>query len=250
MIYYPTRPSVEEESRTASRNRLVPWEINGEKVGWIRQGRPGPPVVVFHGNAGNAADRGYLADLIETAAFPKKPAVYLFQYPGYGSRDGKPSEKAIMKAAQEAINALVQQNGEPVIVIGESLGTGVASGIAALLPEKVAGLLLLAPFNSLPAAAAHHYPWLPVGWLLRDRFDSVSALKNYHGPVVFVVAEQDEILPPKLGLNLYSSYQGPKLLVKAPGAGHNDLLFHISNTRWQEAWEFLHKKYPSGIPEE
>jgi fermentation-respiration switch protein FrsA (DUF1100 family) len=103
----------------------------------------------------------------------------------------------------------------------------------------VAGLLLLTPFDSLANVAQHHYPLLPVRWILRDSYPSSEWLQKYRGPVAIIVAADDTIVPAKFGRKLHESYAGPKKLIVAEHADHNDLLHTLPPSAWQEALQFL-----------
>src|SRR5690606_9415565 len=108
----------------------------------------------------------------------------------------------------------------PVLLIGESLGAGVAAAAArAAGPEAgISGLLLITPWDRLANVAAHHYPWLPVNWLLKDRYESVSNLAAARLPVTVVVASDDRIVPARYGLALHESLPPPKTLLVIEGA--------------------------------
>jgi pimeloyl-ACP methyl ester carboxylesterase len=134
--------------------------------------------------------------------------------------------------------ALIPGN-KPLILLGESIGTGVACATAATHPERIAGLLLLTPFNSLANVAQHHYPLLPVRWIMRDQYRSEEWLKKYLRSVAIVLAANDTIVPAKFGQTLYDTYAGPKMLLVSDQAGHNDLLHTLRQEQWQQAMTFL-----------
>ncbi len=212
----------------ASSKRFEPWlNTKGEQIGWqsIGEGTENA-LLIFHGNAGDAIGRASYRGRCNA----DNPAwkTFLLEYPGYGSRPGSPSEKSCVDAALDAIDTLATVPGRKIWVIGESLGSGVASAAVGQRPDKIAGLVLITPFDSLVNAAASHYPWLPVSALLHTRFDSVANLKTYAGPVAFLVGEQDRTVPAVLGKKLYESYPGRKRLWVAPQADHDvsDLLLN------------------------
>jgi fermentation-respiration switch protein FrsA (DUF1100 family) len=86
------------------------------------------------------------------------------------------------------------------------------------------GLILLNTFNSLPDAASIHYPWVPVRWLMRSRFDSAAKIARYHGPLLQTHGDRDDIVPLALGKQLFAAANEPKRFVLVPGGGHNDPL--------------------------
>jgi len=103
----------------------------------------------------------------------------------------------------------------------------------------VAGLLLLTPFDSLANVAQYHYPLLPVRWIMRDQYPSEEWLKSYQGPVASILAEDDTIVPAKFGHKLHDTYTGPKKLIVADQADHNDLLHTLPPSAWRKALRFL-----------
>lgn len=246
LIYFPARETEENLIRTASMKNLVAWrDDDGQLIGW-RQ-RPTDPspertrrMLVFHGNAGQALNRTY---------FVKGPrgvsnrqvgwTVYLFEYPGYGSRPGRPSEKAINAAASEALELLFRESSDPVFVVGESLGSGVAARLAASYPDRISGVVLTTPFTSLADVAAVQYPYLPVRILLRDRYEVEGILNQFRGPVAFLLAGRDEIIPLRLGRRLHDGYGGPKRLWIQNDATHNTVDYSPEQTWWSEVTRFL-----------
>ena len=108
--------------------------------------------------------------------------------------------------------------------MGKSLGTGVAAHLAGTFSNKVAGVVLFAPYNSLTAVAQYHEPILPVWLLLLDRYPSQNFLQSYHGPVGILVAGKDRTVPEKFGRRLYDSYPGPKHLWEFPSDDHGSVM--------------------------
>jgi uncharacterized protein len=240
LIYYPEVAPEERLLKTASGIGLRDWrDRDGQLIGWHTPSTRNTArrVVVFHGNAGHSLYRQYFADGF--LALGDDWQVYLFEYPGYGARQGTPSESGIKAAALDAVEELRTEHPEPLYLVGESLGSGVATHLASTMPTRVDGLLLVTPFTSLTDVAAGHYNWLPVRALLSDRYDSGKALRSYRGPVAFLVAGSDEIVPAELGRELHAIYQGPKLLIEQAGAGHNTLNFDPAASWWREVSDFL-----------
>lgn len=256
MIYFPSRGHAAALAEAASGGGFEPWRNpQGENIGY--RSLPGPDdrrpplaILVFHGNAGSALHRVGYAPLLRAAAPDRAVSVFLLEYPGYGARPGSPSQDALLAAAAAALRQIPA--GLPVIVLGESIGTGVASATAAAYPDRIAGLLLFTPFDSLANVARHHYPLLPVRWFLRDPYPSEAWLRDYRGPVTFILAAEDTIVPARLGQRLHDGYAGPKKLILAGSADHNDLLDALSPTDWREALGFLLRPGeaagPTGLP--
>jgi pimeloyl-ACP methyl ester carboxylesterase len=231
MIYFPTVSPAAAAERTAAVKGFVPWRNgSGNVIGWkLPSAEPHVAnVLVVHGNAGSALDRDYFARPIHDAAAVD---VYILEYPGYGSRAGSPSMTSILEAADEALRFLPMK--EPVYVVGESLGSGVAAHIAQAEPNRVAGLALFMPYDNLVSVAQFAMPFLPVSLLLRDRFTPAAWLEQYRGPLKVVLAGNDRVIPPQFGQRLFDGYAGPKELQIVPRAGHNDVA--DQSTEWWKA---------------
>lgn len=240
LIYFPQVGLEQDLMASASAIGLRDWRDDaGRLIGW-RSGSGGEDarrVLVFHGNAGYALHRDYY--VAGFLAQEQDWDVYLFEYPGYGARPGRPSENEIKASAAAAVKLLLGADARPLYLVGESLGSGVASYLAAAFPEQVGGLLLVTPFTSLVDVAAHHYSFLPVRSLLRERYDSAEALGHYRGPVAFLLAGSDEIVPSELGQRLHDDYVGPRWLQVQAGAGHNSLNLYPGARWWADVAQFL-----------
>lgn len=240
LLYFPARYPLPDAERAAARLGLAPWrDARGGHLGWYAahpSGRALARVVVLHGNAGSALDRGYLRDVLQGPGVPPLD-VALLEYPGYGARAGSPGEAAIVAAVAEAVDLLASGDARPILLAGESLGSAAAALGAAARPA-VAGLLLVTPLAGVPAVARRHYPWVPP-LLVRDRLDAAAALARLRVPAAFLVAGADEVTFTDLGLALHAAYAGPKRLWVQEGAGHNGLRFEPGDPLWREAIEGL-----------
>ena len=241
LIYFPTQQDLHQAELQAKQLGLEPWLREGQFIGWKSRypdGNATGSVLVLHGNAGAAIHRTYFRDLFQSPALDARFDVYLLEYPGSGPRPGSPSEASLLHAADEAITQLQQDSHKPVLLVGESLGTVVAAIAGSRKPEAVQGMLLVTPFPNLPVLAKQHYPWVPA-WFLRDRFRADEALAAFPGPVAFLVAGQDTIAPPGLGLAFYDGYPGIKRLWVEANAGHNTLDYSPHRAVWREILAFL-----------
>jgi hypothetical protein len=191
--------------------------------------------MVIHGNAGDALGRVDYLPVLEAAGFEG----VLLEYPGYGPRPGRPSERALVADGRAALWQLKAEGPGPVLLLGESLGSGVAVQVASRGPGSVAGLLLVTPFARLTEVAAHHYPFLPMRLLLRDRWDSLGAIGGYAGPVAILVAGRDEVVGAAQGRRLAGAVTGPVQLREVPWAGHNGLPLAPGRAPWPELLAFL-----------
>jgi pimeloyl-ACP methyl ester carboxylesterase len=227
LLYFPAKASVAD----LATGQLKPWPAPQDFRGLVAEpsGVVRGTAIVFHGNAGHAGHRDMYADALTAQGL----RVILAEYPGYGPRDGALGEQSLVADAVRTIALAHGQYGAPVIIVGESLGAGVAAAAAARQQDKVASLLLITPWDRLEHVAAYHYPWLPVGWLLRDKYDSTAHLAAFKHPVMVVLAELDSVVPARLGLALHQSMEGPKRLWVVKEAGHNDWAQHVDAAWWR-----------------
>jgi pimeloyl-ACP methyl ester carboxylesterase len=244
LIYFPVCESESRLLAVAESARMQPWrDAAGAIIGWRSAVRSEPPaanrLIVFHGNAGYALNRTYYVEAFEQLDGGRAWEVFLFEYPGYGARAGAPGESSFNAAAAAAFAALAAADARPIFLLGESIGSGPACALAGREPQRVAGLCLVTPFQRLADVAAHHYPFLPVRWILRDRWDNIAAVAGYRGRLAMRLAAEDEIIPAAHGRQLFDSYAGPKRLWVEPGANHNGLDYDAANPFWQEASAFL-----------
>lgn len=250
MIYYPMQDGLAEQKELARRLDLQPWKNDaGQLLGWhtplLSSGdEPLGRVVIFHGNAGYALHREGLVRILQDTPTGARLDYFLFEYPGYGAREGTPGEAAFLEAAREGVAALppAEAGGNPsppLLLLGESLGTGVASALAGDAALGAQGVVLLTPFDSLVSVAGHHFPWLPVSWILRDRYDSARVLPRFPGPVAFVLAEHDEVVPAKLGKALAATFPGPKKEILVSGSDHNGVVGLLTPAEWDAILRFV-----------
>lgn len=247
LLYLPTPAPLAEVVAEARREGLSPWPASGDYRGLLRE--PAAPargtLVLFHGNAGHAGHRGWYAEAFSRLGL----RVLLAEYPAYGPRPGSLGETALVTDAADTVARLAREYPGPLVLAGESLGAGVAAAVAAQAPAEVSALLLITPWDRLKHVAQHHYPWAPVGLVLRDSYDSVANLKRFGGPVAVVIAEQDSIVPAHFGRALFAALPGPKRLWTQPGADHNDWMERIDAAFWPDVAAFLLAAPPSAAPE-
>jgi uncharacterized protein len=239
LIFYPQKgiTSTHHERYAGDQIRLDHGDF--ALHGWlVRKNDPPRSLLVYYG--GNAEEVSL--NLGELDHLPVD-ALLLMNYRGYGLSQGRPSETVLVADAIWVLDTIVQRLAlapEQVILMGRSLGTGVAVQVAAQRP--VAGLVLVTPFDSLVSVARKHYPFLPAGLLLRHRFDSLGLAPQRSQPALFLVAEADEIIPNSASLRLSGAWEGEVTLVTIAGAGHNDI--HQSPRYWAAIREYLQTLQP------
>ncbi len=178
-------------------------------------------VLVANGNGGNLTHRGRLAADLRRAL---GAGVLLFDYPGYGKSAGKPTEEGCYAAGDAAYKWLTDEARiapNRIILCGESLGGGTAVELATKHEHRA--LVLIYTFTSLPAAAKHHFPVLPVHTLMRTRFDNLAKIDRCPRPVFFVHGTADRVVPFDHSEQLFAAANEPKLFVRLDGAGHSTL---------------------------
>jgi hypothetical protein len=179
--------------------------------------KPGSDALIYFG--GNAEDVSQNMPSL-AAAFPNY-AIYLLHYRGYGGSAGSPSEKALIADALALFDQVRDQH-KNIVVVGRSVGTGIAVHVASVRP--VARLVLVTPFYSLGDVAARHYAYLPVRWLLRDKFDSWRYAPQVTAPTRIIAAENDEVVPRASTELLRTRFKnGIASYVVVPGVGHNTI---------------------------
>jgi fermentation-respiration switch protein FrsA (DUF1100 family) len=189
--------------------------------GWyVRHPQPVGHALLLHGNAGNVT---LLAETLRTLNRRHNLAVLALDYRGFGKSEGTPSEQGLYQDARAGRRWLAETCGiaeGDVILMGVSLGGAVAVDLAAT--DGCRGLVLASTFTSLPDVAQHHRPWLPAKLALTTRFDSLTKIKDYRGPLLLTHGDADTVVPYQHGLELFAAAPGPKKLITVPAGKHND----------------------------
>ncbi len=211
-MYFPSHAAL-------SPTQFTEWKHSGQTIGYCRQvAKPEAVWLMMHGNAGQAANREYMLDCMSD-----RDALYVLEYPGYGSRAGSPSKAAFDRAASEAYRALrLEYPTSPICVVGESLGSGPASMLAQE-PQPPDKIVLITPFDTLYNVAARRFFFLPVWLLLTDRWDNVQALTGYQGPLEIYGAREDTVIPIHHAQRLAEQHPSAQF-IEVP-SGHNDWAF-------------------------
>ena len=238
LLYFPYKIPADAVMAEAKKNGFIPWKNPaGETIGWeiTADTNSTGSVLVLQGNSGCAF---WNHDFVRPIHSGADVNVFILEYPGYGARPGSPSRKIFDAAAEEAFQLLPKNL--PRYVVSMSLGTGVAGDIIENHPAEIAGVAMFAPYHNLAWVVQHRFWFLPVYLFLLDRFNPEECLKNYHGPIKFVVAGDDEIIGAASGLRLENTYQGPKDLELFPYAQHADVAFRTSDW-WHKVFSFWQK---------
>jgi len=188
--------------------------------GWIVPGTAmlAPAVIYFGGNAEE------VSVTLGDPRWPREWSILALNYRGYGTSEGKPSQRDLSSDALAIYDAVAAREGidrRRIVAFGRSLGTALATHVAAGRP--VTGVVLVSPYDSLAAVGNHHYPWLPVSLLLRHRFDPLADAPRCGMPLHAIVAASDSIIPVERSRALYDGWAGPKSLQVIQRSDHNTL---------------------------
>lgn len=189
-------------------------------------------VLYCHGNAGNLSHRtGDVMELMRSL----RESVLVFDYPGYGKSDGTPSEAGCYAAAEAAYDWLNERiPAERIIIMGQSLGGGVATDVASR--HKHRALVLAKTFTSIPAVAQSEFPIFPARWLVRNQFDNLAKISRCTGRVFIAHGDRDHLIPLAHAEQLFEAAPAPKRFLLMQGHGHHG---GLSPELFAELAEFL-----------
>jgi pimeloyl-ACP methyl ester carboxylesterase len=185
---------------------------------WWIPAEGGEGAILFcHGQAGNLSSRGWLMQRLKRLNKP----ILLFDYPGYGRSEGSPTEAGCCAAGDAAYDWLVNEKKVPparIILMGKSLGGGIAVDLASRLPHRA--LVLAMTYTTLPDVGQHLFPILPAKLIMRNRFDNLSKIGRCTGPVFLAHGTADWKIPMSHSEELYKAAPGPKRFFPMEGVGH------------------------------
>ncbi|MFZ2301071.1 MAG: alpha/beta hydrolase [Gallionella sp.] len=231
--------------------------------GWyIPAMQPRGTVLFLHGNAGNISHRIDSLQMFHRLGYN----TLIFDYRGYGNSGGTPSEQGTYHDAEAAWRYLTEQRHIPacrIALFGESLGGAVGARLAAIpapdasqrrvmaVRQKPAALVIASGFTSVPELARHFYPYLPVQWLARIRYDTEKNLRAVTAPVLIAHSPDDEIVPFEHGRALFAAANPPKRFLELAG-GHNDGFIFMREPWVKALGGFLdeHVSAPCALPSE
>jgi len=189
--------------------------------GWFfAHKKPRYAILYCHGNgediSHNAVTMDFLRDTLEAS-------IFLFDYRGYGKSEGSPYEEGVILdglAAQRWLAEKMQLQTDEIVLMGRSLGGGVAVALAE--QQGARALVLQNTFASMTEVAAGKFPWLPVRWMMRNRFSSAERIVGYKGPLLQIHGTADRVVPYAQGQRLFAAASGqPKQWVENAGGTHN-----------------------------
>lgn len=211
LLYFPPPASPDGGAKS------ITLSVDGAQLLVTTRERPGAKALVYFG--GNAEDVSYSLDTM-AAAFPEH-AIYLLHYRGYAGSTGTPTERGLISDGLVLFDQVHGQHAS-VTVIGRSLGSGVAVQVASQRP--VERLVLVTPYDSIQEVAAGHYPYFPVRWLIRDKYESWRYAPKVRAPTLVIAAEHDAAIPrPRTDALLASFNRRVATLKVVPATDHNSI---------------------------
>jgi len=233
LIFFPPQP-VKNIYHSVSKNEIE-FSINNETLhGWkIDLNAANNKTILYFG--GNAEDVVYLNH--EAKEFNVRQS-FAFNHPGYGKSTGKPSQISLYNNALHIYDLLVkkyQLSSNNIIVVGRSLGSSVATYLAA--NREVAGLILITPFDSIENIVSKQYKFFPVKLLLKHPFSTIDYIRKVKNPVLMLAAQEDEIIADENLQNLRKVAGKQNRLIQYSNVGHNTIQTH--NSYYEEINEFI-----------
>ncbi len=234
LLFYP----IQEKHQIAnSQAPIVSYQFENQGIelhGWLLHPEyAAEKLLIYYG--GNAEDVFYSsADFLQL----ENVAILLVEYRGYGNSSGTPSEQHFFHDALQIFDDCQQRwQSKEIMVMGRSIGTGVACFVASQRPASK--VILVTPFDSMLKVAQGYYPWLPVRLLMRHPFNSLYYIPTVQAPFLIISAGQDEVIPPARTENLISHLPDHKQtsIARIPTAGHNDI--HTFANYWPTIQQFL-----------
>lgn len=219
LLYQPyPGPETPEAAKLPAYQRLYFTSVDGLRIPYWEHKDSGPIVIYLHGNGGGLhAFHGPLDFLDDTGLH-----IVAMEYRGFAGAPGKPSQHAIATDARALFDAMKKRYPDkPIVIWGYSLGSGVATELAAQRPPAV--LVLEAPFTAAVDLASEFYPIFPVRRLMRNQYRSRDVMENIKAPVFIMHGTNDGIVPFRHGEALFALAHEPKRFMRYEGANHMTL---------------------------
>ena len=235
LLYTPNDVNLEyEDVRIQTSDGLVlqGWFISGKvetgsNVTWLW----------FHGNGGNI---GHRIEELALAHHRTEANIFIFDYRGYGESEGAPAENGTYldsRAVMEYLSLRPDVDSGRIVYLGHSLGAAVAVELALTQPPMA--MVLVSPFASVHDMANLTLPFSPIGWLVRNHYDSISRIQQLDVPVLVLHGDQDETVPIDQGRKLYRAANQPKRFQALEGAAHNNTFEVAPEQYWGTSEAFL-----------
>ncbi|WP_165914087.1 alpha/beta hydrolase [Sinorhizobium americanum] len=192
---------------------------DGERLfGLYSRGEPRKPAVLFFlGNADRVDNYSFLAQALASRGI----GLLAISYRGYPGSTGTPSEVGLLTDGVAAFDWLTAESESQIILLGQSLGSGVAIDTARRRPAVA--VVLVSAYLSVLSLAQTIYPYFPVALLIKDPFRSDLRIAKVKQPKLFIHGRRDAVIPLSSGEALYEIAPKPKQMLIYDGSGHNDL---------------------------
>ena len=219
MIFFPQQ-LVQRPARAGAEEVMITSADGTILRGWLVRGEGSPaPLVIYFG--GNAEEVSWLTGLADQFA---GWSLLLVNYRGYGESEGRPGEKELTADALAVYDYAKRRkdvNPDRIVAVGRSLGSGVATYLAAERPLR--GVILVSPYDSLVEVGRRHYPFLPISLMLRHRFDSIARAPRIDTPLLCLVAADDRVIPTPHSRALFAAWRGEKTWQEVANADHDSI---------------------------
>ncbi len=247
LLYFPSHDFVNPQRVGLAVEDVWTTSTQGTKIHgwWVPKAQARMTILVCHGNAGNLTHR---IGLVRELRKRLHANVMIFDYQGYGKSQGSPSEQGTYDDAKAVWDFLVNIRQIPahhIVLFGRSLGTSIAAHLATRV--QPAALILDSPFSSFVDVASAHYPWIPVRWIARFRYETAEYVKQRTCPLLLIHSRDDEIIPFRLGQKCFQQAKEPKEFLSIQGS-HNDGFYVSLSSYMKKVDEFLTKTMAQNKP--
>ena len=209
LMYHPDENNYYNDKLSVNIEKIKVQTQDGlDLLGWFHEKdiKKYKTILYFHGNAGSLENRIHKLNHFRDM----NVNFLIIAWRGFSGNQGKPSETGLYKDGESAIKWLLKKGVDEknIVIYGESLGTGVATHLSQ--NKEFAGVILETPFTSMIDAAKKFYPYIPVGLLLKDKFENKNKIKNIKSPILIMHGEKDQIVPFEMGKKMFEIANEPK----------------------------------------